>query len=563
METAYHLILRQADDIASQLNNKPFIEEFYNSLKDENESRLFDILNKGPKELILVKLYRIVLKLSLEGFSSSYTKYIAQYIAWYKATRPESFNADIFNEINFLFLLGFRISIKLVKDLDSVKDFIESAIVMIDNGADSTPYKTIVLYKLRTLIWNLIINPIAKGSCDQREIIVALSCLSLAQCRGLSDEKIINLTVSQVLRYIKMKFDYYSRSSNQIDANQEAKEINYYLGNIRIKSESLILELNNVITRYGIKNDTAKTEEVNIKKIGSNTILTRDRLQSFGSIHRIREKPPFYNIKFKRYEFIYKENEKIIIAAKVYKILGTLQKDQVYNKINKEIEYYQQLSKYVSDENCFLTYYGTIYKDNKIYLCMDYYKDSLENKIEDLSRTNSKFSETQIEQFVHQMIKSFEHMERLNLYHRDIKPSNFLFTLDNQLKIIDFGESETKYPDESITIEQDMKVVGSRHYMAPELCKAHDNKQKLTKGSRAIADVYSLGMTILRMASCQEILNLNLEESQPKLENFINSNISEKWLKDLLKKMLTYDYTKRPRFSQCLSEIHNSETINN
>ena len=108
-----------------------------------------------------------------------------------------------------------------------------------------------------------------------------------------------------------------------------------------------------------------------------------------------------------------------------------------------------------------------------------------------------------------------------------------------------------------------MKVVGSRHYMAPELCKAHDNKQKLTKGSRAIADVYSLGMTILRMASCQEILNLNLEESQPKLENFINSNISEKWLKDLLKKMLTYDYTKRPRFSQCLSEIHNSETINN
>ena len=416
METAYHFILRQADDIASQLDNKPFIEEFYKRFKNEDAASLCSILYKGPIELIQVKLYHIVLKYSVEGSTSFYTKYIAGYITWFRNEGPVSFNTDVFNEISFLFLLGFRVSINNEEDLDCFKGFIESAILMIDIGADSTHYKAIILSKIRILIWKLIINPIAEGRCDKNRIIDALYCLSLAQSREIIDEKIIKFAIFQVLRYIKIKFHYYNRTSIQIDTNQEAQEINYYLGNIRIKSKSLKSELNKVQNRYGVMSFPAKIEEENKYKMNSNLILTRDRLKSSGVIQSLKKKDPFYDLKVKKYEFIY---EKLIIAAKVYRIYDNFYED----KINKEVEYYQKLSSLVSGENCFLTYYGTIYKDRKFYLCMEYHKESLEKKIENLSKSNSKFSSKQIELFVHQMILSFEHMERLSLYHRDIKPS--------------------------------------------------------------------------------------------------------------------------------------------
>ena len=503
----------------------------------------------------------------MEGFNSSFTKFLAEYIAWFRNSRPDVFGSEVFNEINFLYLLGFRVSINKIEDLENFKLFIESAILMIDNGADATPYKIIILYKLRILVWNLIIKPIAEESCNKNVIILALYCLSLGQCRGISDDKIINLTVSQVLRYLKKKYNYYSLSLSQIDDYQEVQEINYYLGNIRVKPKSFSLEIQRIKEKYGFMNFQIEVEE-NKNLVNPNPRMIKSRLRSLGHIHNIKKKPPFYELRVKKYEFTDEENQKLIICAKVYKIYDSIQKDQIKNKINKEIEYYQKLSERASDENCFLKYYWTINLEKKIYLCMEYHQKSLEKKIESLAQNNSKLNDNLLELLVHHMIKSFELLDGLNLYHRDIKPQNFLFTTDDRLKIIDFGESETKDKDESTTNfslqkdVKDMKVVGTKSYMAPELRKGYDNKQESVKGSRAIADVYSLGMTILRMATCKEILNLNLEESQSQLEEFINTNVSQDWLKDLLKKMLTYDFTKRPRFRECLNEIQKSETTN-
>jgi serine/threonine protein kinase len=75
------------------------------------------------------------------------------------------------------------------------------------------------------------------------------------------------------------------------------------------------------------------------------------------------------------------------------------------------------------------------------------------------------------------------------LLHRDIKPSNIMLTLDNEVRLIDFGIAILNDSDLSMI----QGIAGSPSYMSPEQIQSAD----LTSGS----DIYSLGAVMYELLS--------------------------------------------------------------
>jgi 5'-AMP-activated protein kinase catalytic alpha subunit len=45
--------------------------------------------------------------------------------------------------------------------------------------------------------------------------------------------------------------------------------------------------------------------------------------------------------------------------------------------------------------------------------------------------------------FFHQLINGIDYLHQLNIVHRDLKPENMLLDAQNNIKIVDFGLSNT------------------------------------------------------------------------------------------------------------------------
>ena len=83
-----------------------------------------------------------------------------------------------------------------------------------------------------------------------------------------------------------------------------------------------------------------------------------------------------------------------------------------------------------------------------------------------------------------QLISGIEYLGELGIAHRDIKPENLLLDEQKNLKIVDFGLSNTYKPNEKL-----VTACGSPCYAAPELIKGLEyNGQK--------ADLWSAGVVL-------------------------------------------------------------------
>jgi serine/threonine protein kinase len=98
----------------------------------------------------------------------------------------------------------------------------------------------------------------------------------------------------------------------------------------------------------------------------------------------------------------------------------------------------------------------------------------------------------QIEDVVEIMFKcakALHYAHGRGLIHRDIKPSNIMLTLDNEVRLIDFGIAILNDSDQSMI----QGIAGSPSYMSPEQIQSAE----LTSAS----DIYSLGAVMYELLS--------------------------------------------------------------
>ena len=149
----------------------------------------------------------------------------------------------------------------------------------------------------------------------------------------------------------------------------------------------------------------------------------------------------------------------------------------------------------------------------KLYLIMEYASGG---ELFDYIVKNNKLKEKEACRFFHQLIAGIEYIHRLHIVHRDLKPENLLLDHNNNIKIVDFGLSNTYKEGELLKT-----ACGSPCYAAPEMIAGK-------KYVGVQVDVWSAGV-ILFAAVCGYL-------------PFEDPNTSQ-----LYKKILSGDY-KFPKF---------------
>lgn len=105
--------------------------------------------------------------------------------------------------------------------------------------------------------------------------------------------------------------------------------------------------------------------------------------------------------------------------------------------------------------------YEIIETPKKLYLIMEYASGG---ELFDYIVKHQKLSEKESCKFFQQIISGMEYMHRLNIVHRDLKPENLLLDYKKNIKIVDFGLSNTYVKDELLKT-----ACGSPCYAAPEM----------------------------------------------------------------------------------------------
>lgn len=191
-------------------------------------------------------------------------------------------------------------------------------------------------------------------------------------------------------------------------------------------------------------------------------------------------------------------------------------------------------------------YYGTfmIESQQMIGIAMEYMGgrslDAIYKRVIELDPSN-RINEKVLGKISESVLNGLNYLHLQKIIHRDIKPLNILLDENGNVKLCDFGVSGEVVDSLATTF------VGTQYYMAPERIQG--------KPYTVTCDVWSLGLTMLEVASCKfpfavdnsqmgpiELLQLILEY-EPKLEDVPDEGIF--WT-DAFKSFISYCLKKEP-----------------
>ncbi|NWY97893.1 HUNK kinase, partial [Loxia curvirostra] len=131
--------------------------------------------------------------------------------------------------------------------------------------------------------------------------------------------------------------------------------------------------------------------------------------------------------------------------------------------------------------------YETLETDNSYYMVMEL---CLGGDLLDRICDKKRLVEQEVRRYIRQILSAVEHLHCQGIVHRDLKIENFLLDENNNIKIIDFGLSNTAR-FEGLSQELLHTQCGSPAYAAPELLAHKKYGPKV--------DVWSIGVSMFAM----------------------------------------------------------------
>lgn len=148
-----------------------------------------------------------------------------------------------------------------------------------------------------------------------------------------------------------------------------------------------------------------------------------------------------------------------------------------------------------------------------------------------------RFTELELKELTNKLLNILTYLHEHNppIVHRDIKPSNILLTNRSgnsigDIYLVDFGSVQTVVKQDEGTIT----IVGTSGYIPPE--------QFMGKAVPA-SDLYSLGMTLIYLATGIQTADLLEDNGQVKLNNIQLSKPLKKWLEKITHPYLNRRFT--------------------
>ncbi|XP_028253638.1 hormonally up-regulated neu tumor-associated kinase isoform X2 [Parambassis ranga] len=162
-----------------------------------------------------------------------------------------------------------------------------------------------------------------------------------------------------------------------------------------------------------------------------------------------------------------------------------------------------------------------------------------------------RLEEREVRRYTRQILSAVEHLHKHGIVHRDLKIENFLLDEHNNIKIVDFGLSNT-LKAESLSQELLSTQCGSPAYAAPELLAHRKYGPKV--------DVWSVGVSMFAMLTGTlpfTVEPFNIKQLHQKMVNgeisSIPSDISKGAVSFVLS-LLEPDPDKRPSVSEAIEE---------
>ena len=106
--------------------------------------------------------------------------------------------------------------------------------------------------------------------------------------------------------------------------------------------------------------------------------------------------------------------------------------------------------------------YGFFYNEDNLYIMIEY---ATKCDLYGLLKTKKRFDEATARKFMIQMVKAIHYLQKMNIIHRDIKPENIMVSINQTLKLSDFGWAVKSKSNDRKTF------CGTPDYFCPEIIK--------------------------------------------------------------------------------------------
>lgn len=125
--------------------------------------------------------------------------------------------------------------------------------------------------------------------------------------------------------------------------------------------------------------------------------------------------------------------------------------------------------------------------DGVYYIVMEYVKG---DNLKDIIRANAPMPCERSVYLTKQICEALKHAHENNVIHRDIKPHNILVTIDDRVKVTDFGIARAA---STTSLTETGVVIGSVHYFSPEQARGGFVEAR--------SDLYSVGIILYEMVT--------------------------------------------------------------